>query len=156
MSQKFFQDLWPEELSYCFGCGRNNKDGLQIKSYWEGDESLCIWTPKEYLKAGKDILCGGIVATIIDCHCLNTAIAVAYKRETRELGTEPFIPYATGSLRMELKKPIPIQKPIILKAKVDQIQDKKIIVSCLLFSDNILCAKGEIIALRVSKDFWKQ
>ena len=49
MSKVFFQDLWPEELSYCFGCGRNNKYGLQIKSYWEGDKAICVWNPKQYL-----------------------------------------------------------------------------------------------------------
>jgi len=41
MSQEAFQDKWPDEVSYCFGCGRNNEKGFQIKSYWDGDEAVC-------------------------------------------------------------------------------------------------------------------
>ncbi|MBN1215742.1 MAG: PaaI family thioesterase [Candidatus Lokiarchaeota archaeon] len=156
MSQNYFQDSWPEELSYCFGCGRNNKHGLHIKSYWKGEEALCNWMPKDHLKAGEDILCGGIIATIIDCHCLNTAIAQAYKQENRKIGTEPFIPFATGTIKIELLRPVSLQKSIILKAKVKEIKKNKIYVSCDLFSNNILCAKGEISAIRVENDFWKK
>jgi hypothetical protein len=30
------QDSYPDELSHCYGCGRLNLDGLQIKSVWNG------------------------------------------------------------------------------------------------------------------------
>ena len=156
MSRIYFQDVWPDELSNCYGCGRNNKEGLQIKSYWENDESICIWTPKKHLMAGKDILCGGVVATLIDCHCLNTAIATAYKISNRELGTNPFLPYATGEFQMKLIKPIPLKKSITLKAKVEKISENKMIVSCSLFSDDRICAKGHITAIKVSDNFWKK
>lgn len=156
MSRRLFQDLWPKEFSYCFGCGRNNKKGLQIKSFWEGNEAICIWAPKEEYMAGKGILCGGIIATLIDCHCLNTAIAATYKSEGRELNTEPFIPYATGTLQVQLLKPISLEKLVTLRAKIEKIKDKKIFVSCLVFSDNILCAQGEIIAVGVPREFWKK
>ncbi len=28
----YFQDQWPEIATQCWGCGRNNEHGLQIKS----------------------------------------------------------------------------------------------------------------------------
>jgi hypothetical protein len=40
MDQKAFQDYYPDDLSHCYGCGRLNEHGLQIKSYWDGEESL--------------------------------------------------------------------------------------------------------------------
>ena len=106
MEGKIFQDAWPEWGSNCWGCGRNNDHGLQIKSYWEGEEAVCIWQPKKYHEAYMGALCGGIIATIIDCHCTNTAIAAAYKTVGRELGTEPILRYATGSINIKLHKGI--------------------------------------------------
>ena len=31
-AMKAIQDSYPDELSHCYGCGRLNRDGLQIKS----------------------------------------------------------------------------------------------------------------------------
>ena len=46
MNQKAFQDYYPDELNYCYGCGRFNVQGLQIKSYWDGEETVAIFHPK--------------------------------------------------------------------------------------------------------------
>lgn len=48
MTHKAFQDYYPDNLSHCYGCGRLNEDGLQIKSYWDGEESVCTFTPRPY------------------------------------------------------------------------------------------------------------
>ena len=37
MTEKAFQDFYADDMSHCYGCGRLNPDGLQIKSYWDGD-----------------------------------------------------------------------------------------------------------------------
>jgi hypothetical protein len=42
MQKKAVQDYYPDSLSHCYGCGRLNDEGLKIKSYWEGEESVCI------------------------------------------------------------------------------------------------------------------
>ena len=34
---QYFQDFMPGNV--CFGCGRDNHFGLQISSYWEGEEA---------------------------------------------------------------------------------------------------------------------
>ena len=36
MAEKAFQDYYADQTSHCYGCGRLNEHGLQIKSYWEG------------------------------------------------------------------------------------------------------------------------
>lgn len=154
MSQQAFQDLWPEQYSHCFGCGRNNKLGLQIKSFWDGDETICTWTPSEIYEAGLGVLCGGIVSTLIDCHCVNTAIAALYKSEGRELGSKPFIPFAGGSINMRHMKPISIKKPVVLRAKVIELKDRKAIIACKVFSGKTECAKAEVIAIKAPEPTW--
>ena len=150
MNEKAFQDQWSEEWTHCFGCGRNNQNGLKIKSYWDGEESICTWTPEPHHVAFIGITCGGILATIIDCHCLNTAVAAVYRAEGREIGSDPPIRYLTGSLFIKYLKPTPIDKPITLRAQVKEITGKKIIVTCSLYSRNKECAYVELVAIKVS------
>jgi predicted Fe-S protein YdhL (DUF1289 family) len=33
-----FQDCYPDELSHCYGCGKNNNEGHQLKSYWHTEQ----------------------------------------------------------------------------------------------------------------------
>jgi hypothetical protein len=48
MNQRAFQDCYPEELSHCYGCGKNNAEGYQLKSYWDGDETIAHFLPEPY------------------------------------------------------------------------------------------------------------
>ena len=46
MTAKAFQDYYPDQWSHCYGCGRFNEQGLQIKSYWDGEETVCSYVPR--------------------------------------------------------------------------------------------------------------
>ena len=76
----YFQDLI--QGNHCFGCGPHNPAGLQIKSTWSGEkESVCVFQPSaHHCAAPTKFLNGGIIATIIDCHSVCTAIAYAYRQ----------------------------------------------------------------------------
>jgi acyl-coenzyme A thioesterase PaaI-like protein len=150
MSRKAIQDQWPEWGTVCWGCGRKNDQGLQLKSYWEGDETIAKFQPKPYHTAFPGVLCGGIIASLIDCHATNTANAAAYKAEGRELSSEPVKNYVTGSLFVKYLKPTLVDTPVILRAKVKDITARKITVICSLFSNDIECAQGEVVAIKVS------
>lgn len=154
LNEKPFQDVWPEPVSHCFGCGRNNEHGLQIKSYWEGDEGVCTWKPKAHHAAAPGILCGGIIATLIDCHCLNTAVATAYRAEGRGFETDPPILYTTASLQISYLRPTPTHRALVLRARVEEMTEKKIKMSCSLYSKDKECARGELVAVRVPAEFW--
>ena len=41
-----FQNHYPENVSHCFGCGSNNPHGHQIKTVWEGDETVTRFKPE--------------------------------------------------------------------------------------------------------------
>lgn len=144
---KYFQDYMPENV--CFGCGINNPDGLQIKSYWEGDESVCIWHSQPKYHGWEKILNGGILATLIDCHCMDTAMAAAYREEGRQLGTDPQYRYATAELRVRYLKPTPNDRPIELRAEVVEIDGRKTRLKCRVFVDGVQTAEGEALGVRV-------
>lgn len=149
MTREALQDQWPEWGRQCFGCGRDNEQGLQLKSYWEGDETVAVWQPQPHHLAFPGALCGGIIATLIDCHATNTANAAAYKAEGLDIGGQPLKGYVTGSLSVRYLKPTPVNKPVTLRARVKEIKGRKIIVTCSLLSGDIVCATGEVVAIKV-------
>ena len=150
MSEKAFQDYYPDDVSYCYGCGRLNDHGLHIKSYWDGDETVCEWQPEDYHIAFPGYLNGGIIATIIDCHSVNTANSAAYRAEGREPGTEPYLFYVTGSMHIDYLRPTPLGKPVTLRARVMEMGERKAVVACSLYSDGQECARGETVAVRLN------
>jgi len=145
----YFQDQWPEIATLCWGCGRDNEHGLQIKSYWDEEEGVCVWKARDYHMVFPGTVNAGIIASILECHCGNTAIAHLYKEEGRELGEEPFPRIVTGTLKVKYLKPVPIRTPITLRAKVESISGKKITISCSVLSKKKLCAIGEVIAIKL-------
>lgn len=147
IKSKYFQDHMPGNI--CFGCGRANHDGLKISSYWDGDESVCIWHSQDKYQGWKGILNGGILATLIDCHAMCTAMAAAYKSEGRDLDTEPVYHYATGTMTIKYMKPTPNDQPIEIRAVVKEMVRKKITVDCKVFVNNIQTAQAEVVAIRV-------
>ncbi len=83
MREKAFQDYYPDQLSHCYGCGRLNERGLHIQSYWDGEESVCRFRPEAYYTAIPGYVYGGLIASLIDCHCTGTASAASYRAEGR-------------------------------------------------------------------------
>ena len=65
MGEKAFQDNYPDELCYCYGCGRLNDHGLQIRSYWDGEDAVAVFQPKPFHMAIPGFVYGGLIASII-------------------------------------------------------------------------------------------
>ena len=105
---KAIQDFYPDDVAHCFGCGRLNEYGHQIKSYWEGDETVSHFMPKEYHTAIPGYVYGGLIASLIDCHGTGTAAAAAYKSENREMDSEPAFRFVTASLHVDYLFPTPL------------------------------------------------
>ncbi len=144
---EYFQDFMPENV--CFGCGIHNPDGLQIKSYWEGEEAVCKWESKEKYHGWPNLLNGGILATIIDCHCMGSAMAVAYKNEERGLDSFPEYRYATGTLNVRYLRPTPNDQAIELRAKVVEVKGRKTVFSCDVLVNGLKTAEADVVAIRV-------
>lgn len=141
--------------NHCYGCGPDNAGGLRIKSYWSGDnESVCHFTPLPNHSAGPALYVnGGIIATLIDCHCVCTAIAKGYRLAGREVGQGEAIWFATGRLEVDYKYPVRIDREITLKAEIVEVAGKKTILRCVVLSGNAVCAEGRVIAVRVPNEW---
>lgn len=147
ITKEYFQNFMPENV--CFGCGIHNEDGLQIKSFWEDDTAICIYEPEEKYHGWAKLLNGGIMATLIDCHCMCTAMAHAYKLEERPLDSMPEYRYATGTLTVKYLKPTSCEHPVTLKAKVIEVKKRKTVLTCEIISQGEKTAEAEVVAIRV-------
>ena len=66
--RKAFQDYYPETTKHCYGCGARNPDGYRIRSFADGDEAVCRFTPEPFHTAVPGAVYGGMIASLIDCH----------------------------------------------------------------------------------------
>lgn len=143
--------------NYCWCCGTRNHRGLQIRSFWDEENpevAVCEWRPEWWHCAGSGkarfMLNGGIMLTLIDGHSVCTALADAYRRERREIGTHPKIWYVTGGWGPgRFLKPVPVALPLTLRARVKEIEGRKTIVECAIFSEGVQkTTPVDIIAIR--------
>ena len=81
-----FQDYYPENLAHCYGCGRENAQGHQIKTFWDGDETVTHFQPRPEHTAIPGFVYGGLLASLIDCHGTGSAAAAMYRAENRDNG----------------------------------------------------------------------
>jgi acyl-coenzyme A thioesterase PaaI-like protein len=152
MMPKAFQDYYPDQLSYCYGCGRLNEQGLQIKSYWEGDESVCVFTPRPFHIAIPGFVYGGLIASLIDCHATGTAAAAMYRAEGRALDTLPAFRFVTASLQVDYLKPTPLGVPLHVRGIAKEIKGRKVVVSATLSANGVVCARGEVVAVQMPEN----
>jgi acyl-coenzyme A thioesterase PaaI-like protein len=149
MAQKAFQDYYPEQTSYCYGCGRLNEHGLQIKSYWDGDETVCMFTPQPYHIAVPGYVYGGLIASLIDCHGTGTAAAAAYRDAGRSMDEDPPLRFLTASLHVDYLKPTPLGVPLEVRGRVKEVKGRKVVVEARLLVDGEITARGEVVAVQV-------
>ena len=148
MSEKAFQDHYSEFGARCYGCGRLNEHGLHIKSYWDGDESVCRFRPRPYHTAMAGYAYGGLIASLIDCHSTGTAAAAAYRAAGREMGTEPELRFVTGSLPVDYLRPTPVDAELEVRGTVEEIKGRKVVVVSTLSANGEVCARGRVVAVQ--------
>ena len=149
MREKAFQDYYPDEFSHCYGCGRLNDHGLQIKSYWDGEESVCHFKPYPVHMAVPGFVYGGLLASLIDCHSTATAAAAVYRNENRDMDTEPAVRFVTASLHVDYLLPTPIDVTLELRSTVKESRGRRVVILTDLMAKGKRCAKGEVVAVKI-------
>lgn len=148
MDEVAFQDQG--SVRHCYGCGADNERGLRIKSFWDGNEAVARWLAEPHHCGGtRENLNGGVIASLIDCHSLNLAVAQAYRAERRPIGTAPRIGYVTANINVSYVKPTPIGEPIELRARIARVDGRKVWVNCTLSAGGEVRATGEVLGIRV-------
>ena len=142
------QDHYPDDFSWCYGCGRLNDKGLQIKTRWHGDETVTEYVPRPEHTAIPGYVYGGLAASLIDCHSTGTASLALYRRDGHELGDSAPVPRCvTASLKTDFLKPTPIGKKITIRGRISEVGNRKVVVHSELFVDGELCVRGEVVAV---------
>jgi len=149
MDKKAFQDYYPDTLAHCYGCGRLNEFGHQIKSYWEGEESVCHFEPKPYHIAIPGYVYGGLLASLIDCHGTGTAAAAAYRAEKRGMDTEPAFRFLTASLHVDYLKPTPLGVTLEVRGRVKEVKGRKVVIEEWIVANGEITVRGEVVAVQV-------
>ncbi len=145
MTEIAFQDQYPDEFANCYGCGRLNEGGLQIKSYWDGDETVCHFTPDSKYSGGfPGFLYGGMIASLLDCHGAATASAAKARAESKPLGR-----FVTASLKVDFRAPTPINTVLEIRGKVSEIKGRKVLVDLTLSASGKLCAEGSAVMVQI-------
>ncbi len=146
---KAFQDYYPDPLAHCYGCGRLNEHGYQIKSYWDGEESICRFVPKPYHIAIPGYVYGGLLASLIDCHGTGTASAAGYRAENRAMDTKPPLRYLTASLHVDYLKPTILGIELEVRGRVKEVKGRRVTVEEWIVANHDITVRGEVVAVQV-------
>ena len=149
MTQKSFQDYYPDAMAHCYGCGTLNEHGHQIKSFWDGEESVCHFQPSPYHIAIPGYVYGGLLAALIDCHGTGTAAAAAYRTAQRAMDTEPGFRFLTASLHVDYLKPTPLGMELEIRGKVKEVKGRKVLIEEWILANGITTVRGEVVAVQV-------
>lgn len=148
-----FQDYYPEHVAHCYGCGRLNELGHQIKTIWEGEESVTRFIPRPEHTAGPGYVYGGLLASLIDCHGTGTTAAAMYRAENRAMDSLPAFRFVTGSLHVDYLKPTPLGPELEIRGRVKEVKGRKVIVEATVYAQGIATARGEIVAVQMPENF---
>jgi len=132
--------------SVCFGCGPANENGLHIRSFAEGDELVCDWTPEPHHLAFGRVVNGGICGTLLDCHS-NWTAAVYLMRTRQEIALPCTV---TADYAVKLRRPTPLDAMLHLRAKVVESSGDQAVVQATISADGKVTAtcRGTFVAVR--------
>ena len=101
--------------SICFGCGPANPAGLHVRSFVNDDgEVVSEWTPGPHHQAFPGMLNGGIIGSLLDCHCNWTAAHFLMS----QAGEDHPGCTVTADYAIKLLRPTPSDAPVRLSAQV--------------------------------------
>lgn len=145
MSEKSLQEEYAP-ASACFGCGPANEGGLHIRSFVEGEEVWAEWLPEARYEAYPNMLNGGIVGTLLDCHSNWTAAWHLMRRA----GADRPPCTVTSEYSIKLLRPTPTGQMLRLTARVVESKDDRAIVEAELIAGEKVCAKcrGTFVAVK--------
>ena len=145
MNNKSIQETYAPNMK-CFGCGPANEKGLHIRSFSQNDEVVAEWQPRTEYEAFTGMLSGGIIGTLLDCHC---NWAAAYHLMKRSGQDHPPCT-VTAEYSIKLLRPTPTDAPIRLVARVVQSTENSAIVDGELIARDKVCAtcRGMFVAVK--------
>ena len=145
LMEKSLQETYAPDMA-CFGCGPANQQGLHIRSFVQGDEVVATFNPESYQEAFPGMLSGGIIGTLLDCHCNWTAAYHLMKKA----GLDHPPCTVTADYTIKLFRPTPTDRSIELRARVVESKDDRAIVEGELIAHEKITAtcRGTFVAVK--------
>ena len=148
-----FQDYYPENVAHCYGCGRLNEQGHQIRTYWEGEESVTRFRPRPEHTAIPGYVYGGLLASLVDCHGTGTAAAAMYRQEGRPMDSLPAFRFVTASLHVDYLAPTPLDAELEIRGRVKETKGKRVVVEATVSVLGKVTARGQVVAVQMPDTF---
>lgn len=148
MSEVAFQDRYPDDVAHCYGCGRLNPEGLHVRTFWDGEQTVSRLTPDARYTAMPGYVYGGLVASLIDCHGTGSASGATARRDALS-ADDPTPRFVTASLHVDYRKPTPMGVELVARGTIAEITDRKVIVDVTVNVDDVTVATGRVIAVRM-------
>jgi acyl-coenzyme A thioesterase PaaI-like protein len=154
IEQNAIQDsLHPDSpIRGCFGCGADNRHGLRLKSFVEGNRVIAHWRGQDFHQSYPGVLNGGIATALIDCHAAWTAFA----QECRDKGLRMEAPPEelpagwTRAISIEFLKPTRLDGELTLTGEVIKKGTKSRTVACSISMNGEECVRAEAVIVMVS------
>ncbi len=116
--------------SICFGCGPANQLGLRIRSFVRGNEIIANWTPAPHHAAFPGVLNGGIIGSLLDCHCNWTG--AWHLMQAGKLDRPPCT--VTAEYAIKLLRPCPTDVLVELVATSVEVSGNRAVIDGTLFA----------------------
>jgi acyl-coenzyme A thioesterase PaaI-like protein len=142
------QDTYAEPAAHCYGCGRLNELGYQIKTRADDDGTVTEFVPAGYHTAFIDTTYGGLIASLIDCHSTGSAAIFAMGAEGATVGEDPTPRFVTAHLEIDYLAPTPLA-PMRLVGRAVEITGRKVIVETELSVDGAVTARGSAVLVKL-------
>jgi uncharacterized protein (TIGR00369 family) len=118
------------QKNYCFGCGRNNPEGMRLKFSYdeESDSFVCRFRLGKRFTGPPGHCHGGIIATILD-------EAMGKVNKLRHVIA------LTSEITVNYLKPVPLNRPLRVESREVRVRGRRHINMA-----EILNQKGEVLA----------
>lgn len=148
------QDFYPEDVAWCYGCGRLNETGHHFRTGWDGEETVTFFTPEPQHTAVPGFVYGGMLASLIDCHGTGSASLFLHRKNGHEPGDGSEPPrFVTASLKVDFYKPTPMGITLKAVGQVTEIHPKKFKVETAVYAGESQVASGEVVAVVMPSSF---
>lgn len=156
--QTAIQDCYPDDFAHCYGCGRLNQNGLQLRTFWSEDgTTVTYYKPKDSQIAIPGFVYGGLLASFVDCHGTGSAALMKHRLNgfNPEDGEEA-PRFVTGSLHLDYLKPTPHGELLKAIGTAEEIHPKKFKIHVAVYAGSLHVVNGEVIAVEAPSSFNRQ
>ena len=151
-SSTAFQDRYPDDVAHCYGCGRLNPYGHQLKSYWDGGETVASYVPEAYHTAIPGYVYGGLIASLIDCHGTGSAAAAAARAADGTSPSAALPRFVTAALEVDYLRPTPLGPPLELRGAIADQTERTVAVEITLSVEGTVTVRGRVLAVRMPEE----